>query len=212
MDIIFSDNHLFVVNKLAGVVTQQSGLEDEAKAWIKREYNKPGKVFLEAVHRLDKCVSGVVIFGRTSKALSRMNEFIRNRECRKKYLALVEGALPDGSGTLCHNVRHGSHRAHIDSGGKKAELNYRVIDSFKERTLVEIELITGRYHQIRVQMAAVGCPVVGDEKYGSENMLGPKGTIMLHHAEFTVPHPISREECVFSAEPPHYFQKYSSKS
>ncbi len=165
-NILFCDNHVLVVDKPAGIPTQPD-LVDLAKAWVKQKFNKPGNVFLEPIHRLDKPVSGLVLFARTSKALSRLQGEMRERQMEKIYHAWVEGGPKDDRGTLKHYLLHGSHRAEISPDGKEAILDYEVIKREKNRTELRIKLHTGRYHQIRAQMAAVGCPVIGDEKYGS---------------------------------------------
>jgi 23S rRNA pseudouridine1911/1915/1917 synthase len=206
MEVLFCDNHLLAVNKPAGLVTQPSpdhseSLEDQAKAWIKRAYDKPGKVFLEAVHRIDRPVSGVVLFARTSKALSRCQEMIRNQAWKKTYLAVVEGEPAGGEGTLRHSLMHAHRRAEIRKGGKEAILHYRVIRTANNCSLLEIDLKTGRYHQIRAQLAHIGCPIVGDRKYGSRQEL-PGGAIALHHQRLELAHPVRRTPCRFEAPPP----------
>ena len=168
LEIIHADNHLLAVNKPAGLVTQPSvlhadSLETRAKAWVKTEFGKPGRVFLEAAHRLDRPVSGVVVFARTSKALSRLNEAMRCSAPHKTYLALVEGRPPETSDTLIHFLRHDEFRATVvvagEKGAREARLRYRTLRPAGSWTLLEIELLTGRYHQIRAQLGALGCPV-----------------------------------------------------
>lgn len=199
MQVVFVDNHLLVVEKPAGVVTQPD-LVELAKAWIKKEYNKPGAVFLEPIHRLDRPVSGLVLFARTSKALSRLQEAMRQREIGKTYLALIEGAPPAEKGMLRHFLIHGDHRALVASqseeGAKEAILEYSVRGRSGEHSLLEIVLHTGRYHQIRAQLSAIGCPVVGDHKYGAKT----KGeTIALHHGSMQCKHPVTQEvKCFLS--------------
>lgn len=192
--VIFCDNHVLVVDKPAMMVTQpteghKTSLEDWAKAWIKEKYQKPGAVFLHAVHRLDKEVSGLVLFARTSKALSRLNEAMRDGKTQKTYEALVEGTLPNEEGTLLDEIEHKEHFARVGSG-KKAILHYRVIEKYQDTTLVEIDLETGRYHQIRAQFSSFGHPIVGDKKYGSKRA-NKKPGIALHNTRLTFPHPIS---------------------
>jgi 23S rRNA pseudouridine1911/1915/1917 synthase len=175
-EIIFSDNHLLVASKPAGWLTQPDGsdtpsLEEFAKEWVKKEYNKPGNVYLHAIHRLDKPVCGLVLFARTSKALSRLNELSRDQEIQRIYTAEVEGILPEKEGRLDHYLIHGEHKALIgnEKTGKHARLTY-VVTHFGERnTQVSIELETGRYHQIRAQFGAIGHPIVGDKKYGAKS-------------------------------------------
>jgi 23S rRNA pseudouridine1911/1915/1917 synthase len=158
---------------------------------VKKEFNKPGNVFLEPIHRLDKPVSGLVLFARTSKALSRLQEEMRERQMEKIYHAWVEDGPKDDHGTLKHHLIHGSHRAEISPNGKEAILDYEVIKREKNRTELRIKLHTGRYHQIRAQMAAIGCPVIGDTKYGSTQHY-PLG-IALRATELTFKHPVSGE-------------------
>ncbi|WP_068471163.1 RluA family pseudouridine synthase [Candidatus Protochlamydia phocaeensis] len=213
--IIFEDNHLLVVNKPAGLLTQPSGTEQEsveqqAKAWLKVVRNKPGQVFLEAVHRLDKPVSGVVVFGKTSKALSRLNASIRAKQTKKLYYALVEGGPSASEGKLEHHLLHDDFFAQIVPAAhpqaKRASLFYRVIEQRGGLTLLEIELETGRYHQIRAQLAAIGCPIVGDDRYGSRLPFEKNG-IALHHGCLQIPHPITQALCTFEAPLPASFQK-----
>lgn len=207
IEILFLDNHLLAANKPPGLVTQPSdahadSLEGRAKAWLKEEFAKPGEVFLEAVHRIDRPVSGIVLFARTSKALSRLNASQRNKDCTKTYLAIVDGAPPCREGRLEDRLLHESHRARLHPDGKPARLDYRVLASQKGRSLLRIDLLTGRYHQIRIQLAHAGCPIVGDTTYGSRTAL-PGGAIALHHWELRIPHPVGeREPCRFVAPVP----------
>lgn len=210
---LFEDNHLLILNKPAGLLTQPSGtdqdsLEQQAKAWIKATYHKQGNVFLEAVHRLDKPVSGIVVFCKTSKALSRLNAAMRSKQTHKIYWALVEGAPPAEEGELEHCILHDDFHARIvprdNPEGKMARLRYRVLERSKQRTLVEIELETGRYHQIRLQMSAIGCPIWGDRKYGSQSEYA-SGSIALHHRCLTLPHPVTHACLVIEAPPPDAF-------
>jgi 23S rRNA pseudouridine1911/1915/1917 synthase len=216
---LFEDNHLLVLNKPAGLLTQPSGteqdsLEKQAKAWLKEVYHKPGNVFLEAVHRLDKPVSGVVVFGKTSKALTRLNAAMRAKQTRKLYWAWVEGSLPQDTDTLHHFMLHDEFHARIvpenHSEGKAARLTYRVLQRHPQRTLVEIELHTGRYHQIRLQLATIGCPIWGDRKYGSTHDYEAEA-IALHHHSLRMPHPISQFALIFEAPPPSAFLGYRTQ-
>ena len=201
--IVSSDNHLLVVEKPAEVATQPD-LTEMGKAWIKKKYQKPGNVFLHPIHRLDKPVSGLVLFARTSKALSRLQEMMRERKIEKIYHALVEGKLPEAEGQLVHHLKHGSFRAEVSREGKEAVLDYRVLRQEKGITLLEIHLITGRYHQIRAQLADTGCPILGDEKYGSRRSW-PKG-IALHSSELRCEHPVTHESLVLKRKP-DFFSK-----
>ncbi|NOU35348.1 MAG: RNA pseudouridine synthase [Kiritimatiellaceae bacterium] len=232
LDVLYHDNQLLAVNKPAGLLTQPSGtdkdnLEDRAKAYIKEVKGKPGNVFLHAVHRLDKDVSGIVLFACTDKALSRLNADMRAHRFTKIYHAVVSGAPPQNEGSLRHFLIHDDYRAEVakegDPEAKECLLDYRVITPAEgsgptnhsapvgrvtspgdKHTLLEIQLHTGRYHQIRAQLAAVGCPIVGDEKYGSKVKLAC-GAIALHHARLTVIHPVSKAEIVIEAPYPDHW-------
>lgn len=208
--ILFSDNHLLAINKPAGLLTQDSGtglrnLEDWAREWVRVDKNKTGNVFLNAVHRIDKVVSGVVLFARTGKALSRLNEDIRKRNCKKIYHALVEGAPKEPAAELIHWLSHEHHRAEIcregAAGAQCAILRYRTLKQLGQNTLLEIDLETGRYHQIRAQLATIGCPIAGDEKYGAETASKEKD-IALHHFRLEVTHPITRTALILHASYP----------
>jgi 23S rRNA pseudouridine1911/1915/1917 synthase len=210
---LFEDNHLLVLNKPAGLLTQPSGteqdsLEQQAKTWLKSVYHKPGNVFLEAIHRLDKPASGVVVFGKTRKALSRLNASIRAKQAHKIYWAWVEGVLPLDEGDLEHFLLHDEFHARVVTiqhpEGKAAHLTYRVLQRKNNRTLVEIELLTGRYHQIRLQLAASGHPIWGDHKYGGLQKY-ESSAIALHHQRLELPHPISHAWLTFEASPPAAF-------
>jgi 23S rRNA pseudouridine1911/1915/1917 synthase len=193
-DIVYADNHILVVDKPPEMATQPD-LEELAKLWIKKKYKKPGNVFLHPIHRLDKPVSGLVVFARTSKALSRLQQMMRERKIEKIYHALVEGKPAEEKGKLIHHLKHGSFRAKVSDEGKEAILEYRVIRQERGCTLLEIQLVTGRYHQIRAQLAEIGCPIVGDRKYGSQKPW-PKG-IALHHSEMRFEHPVAKTPLVF---------------
>jgi 23S rRNA pseudouridine1911/1915/1917 synthase len=194
-NIIFCDNHILVVEKPAGMATQPD-LVDWAKSWVKEEFKKPGNVFLEPAHRLDKPVSGLVLFARTSKALSRLQAMMRERSIRKTYVALVEGKLSQ-QGTLKHHLVHDEYRARISPEGKEAVLHYRVLETKGNLNLVEVVLETGRYHQIRAQFSAIKCPIIGDEKYGSKKSF-PSG-IALHHLQLEFVHPVTKNSLKISS-------------
>lgn len=205
-DIIYEDNHLFVVNKPAGLLTQASGtgrlnLEDLCKQYIKETYEKSGQVFLHAIHRLDRPVSGVVIFAKTKKALQRLNASLREKKCKKVYLAWIENGLKSSCGTLENYLYHNSFKASVSNKNnekaKLARLQYRTLKMDDKKTLVEVELETGRYHQIRAQFAFIGCPIVGDKKYGS-SLPYQDGTIALQHVSLTVEHPTKKELMTFA--------------
>ncbi len=199
MNILFCDNHLLIAFKPAGVATQPDFVEG-VKTWVKQKYGKPGNVFLEPIHRLDQPVSGLVIFARTSKALSRLQEAMRLGKIHKTYRAYVEGALPESEGVLEDYLMHGDHIAKVvsktNTEGKYARLRYKVSRRMEKQTEVEIALETGRYHQIRIQFAHRGFPIVGDQKYGSKLSWKGEG-IALRHEKVMVPHPVTQELMTF---------------
>lgn len=208
--ILYADNHLLFVDKPAGMLTQDSGtglfnMEDWAREWVRVDKQKKGNVFLNAVHRIDKSVSGVVLFARTSKALSRLTSDIRTRNCKKIYHALVEGVPASLAGERKDWLLHKDHRSvrvnETEKGAQRAVLSYRVLKSLGAYSLLEIDLETGRYHQIRIQLASMGHPIVGDEKYGAKRV-GFENKIALHHARLEVQHPISHELCRVDAKVP----------
>ena len=207
--VIFLDNHLLVVDKPAGHLTHPAEessapcLLEEARAWLARRFEKPGRVFLEPIHRIDKPVSGVVVFARTSKALSRCMAAVREKACRKVYLALVEGGGLPEEGVCEHAVVKQEYRAAIakrPGEGKPSRLCFKRLWRGEGRTLLQIDLDTGRYHQIRVQLAALGHPVFGDAKYGAASLLN--GGIALHHLRYSLPHPVKGAPMQFSAPLP----------
>lgn len=196
--ILLCDNHLLAVAKPGGMLTQPSpsspvSLEAWAKDWVAREFHKPGAVFLHAVHRLDRPVSGVVLFARTSKALSRLNAAQRERRGEKEYRAVVHGEPVPAEGSwedwLVHRRLHAAVAAADTPGARRARLRYRVLASRGGVSLVAVYLETGRYHQIRVQFASRSHPIVGDSKYDAPEEL-PAHAIALHHYRLVVPHPV----------------------
>ncbi len=208
-EIVFSDNHILIASKPAGLLTQpddsnHESLEKFVKAWVKKEFAKEGNVFLHCIHRLDRPVSGLVIFARTSKALSRLNEQSRAMEIQRVYEAEVQGVLPQKIGRLDHYLIHGDHRAIIAKegmdGAKHARLSYEVLHYMPHSSLIRIELETGRYHQIRAQFGAIGHPVRGDKKYGSFD--GDGSVIHLHCAKVSFNHPVTKEVLNFESAPP----------
>jgi 23S rRNA pseudouridine1911/1915/1917 synthase len=210
VEVLYEDNHLLALNKPAGLLTQPSGrsldnLEDQAKQYIKETKNKPGKVFLHAVHRLDRVASGIALFARNDKSLSRMNEEMRGLRISRIYHAVIDRDLPLDQGGLVHFLRHSRLRAEQASenepGAKRASLGYRKIASAGGLSLVEITLGTGRYHQIRAQLAASGCPIVGDTLYGSTLPYVPGG-IALHHRRMEFLHPVLKSRIVIEASYP----------
>lgn len=215
LDIIYCDNHLLAVNKPPALLTQPApvgkapNLEDMVKAWIKEEFNKPGNVFLHAVHRLDRDASGIVVFARTSKALSRMNALIRDRQVVKKYEAMVSPTLTVDEGELRHWHQHARREAKVtrrkSPGAKEAVLCLKELRRHGDHSLLEITLVTGRYHQIRAQLAFEGMPIVGDKKYGGRRTV-TKG-IYLHHKYMAFTHPVGGQAIELKAEVPPMWKK-----
>lgn len=205
LDIIYEDNHLLIIEKPSNMLTQPDmsdspSLEELAKKYLKEKYKKQGNIFLHAVHRLDKHVSGLVIFAKTSKALSRMNEQMRNRKITKKYRAKVEGIFPLKKGKLVNHLLHSSHKARVVSEenkkAKKGELIFEVVKKLDDSTVLEIELISGRYHQIRAQLAHLGHPIWGDKKY---NSIRNSDAICLHCFLLEFFHPISKDKILLKS-------------
>lgn len=203
MQILYEDNHIIIVNKASGEIVQgdKTGdipLSETVKQYIKEKYNKPGNVFLGVTHRLDRPVWGIVIFAKTSKALTRLNEMFRKGEVHKTYWAIVKNCPDTPSATLNHwilrNEKQNKSYAydHEVKDSKLATLNYKVIGHTDRYALVEVELLTGRHHQIRCQLAKIGSPIKGDLKYGADRS-NPDGSICLlsRHCEFV--HPVSKE-------------------
>ncbi len=212
-DILYEDNHLIAVDKHAGDLVQSDpdgtvALEEQVKQYIKKRDGKPGEVFLGVVHRIDRPVSGVVLFAKTSKALARLNEMIKNREIKKTYWAITEESPAEDEGTLTHHiVRDGKSnlsRAHSSprEGSKEAVLRYRLAGISSNYKLLEVELITGRHHQIRCQLAKVGCPIRGDLKYGAKRS-NQGGGISLHSRAMSFIHPVRKEPVLITAPVPN---------
>ncbi|MEG0498302.1 MAG: RluA family pseudouridine synthase [Alistipes sp.] len=202
-DILYEDNHLLLVNKHCGDLVQpdpsgESALEDQIKEFIRRRDAKPGEVFLGVVHRIDRPVSGVVIFTKTSKALARLNEMIRDGQIHKLYWALTEQTPDPTSGELRHYILRDakSNRSKaVDAprgDAKEARLRYATLGTGDHYTLVEVELLTGRHHQIRAQFSKIGCPIRGDLKYGAKRS-NPGGGISLHSRSVSFDHPVRHE-------------------
>ena len=212
MTVLYEDNHLIIVNKLCGElvhsdITGDVSLEQMVKEYIKNKYNKPGDVFLGVVHRVDRPVSGIVIFARTSKALARMNQMFQEKLIKKTYLAIVKELPPQKKGTFIHyivrNTKKNCSYAHENErrGSKKAIMHYRHIASSTRYHLLEIDLETGRHHQIRCQLAAVKCPVRGDLKYGYPRS-NPNGGISLNARNVRFKHPVRDDEINITAPTP----------
>lgn len=204
MNVVYEDNHLIIVYKEAGEIVQgdKSGdepLSEMVKQWIKEKYQKPGNVFLGVVHRLDRPVAGLVIFARTSKALTRLNEMFRNGDIHKTYWAIVQQPPIESESTLTdwlvRNTQQNKSYAYNMPApmAKKSILHYKTISSTERYTLLEVNLMTGRHHQIRCQLANIGCPIKGDLKYGAARS-NPDGSICLlsHKVEFV--HPVSKKK------------------
>lgn len=203
MRVLYEDNHIIIVFKESGEIVQgdKTGdrpLSETVKEYIKARYHKPGNVFLGVVHRLDRPVAGLVVFARTSKALTRLNDMFRRGDIHKTYWAITRSAPAAPEGTLTHwltrNERQNKSYAHDHEvpGAKKAVLNYRVIGYSDNYHLIEVHLLTGRHHQIRCQLAAIGCPIKGDLKYGAQRS-NPDGSISLLSRDVEFVHPVSGE-------------------
>ena len=203
MTVVYEDNHLIIVNKTASEIVQgdktgDTPLSETVKQYIKEKYAKPGNVFLGVVHRLDRPVSGLVVFAKTSKALARLNEMFRNSEVKKTYWAIVKQRPPQDEGELVNylvrNEKQNKSYAYDKEvkNSKKAVLHYRLIGHSQNYFLLEVDLKTGRHHQIRCQLAKMGCPIKGDLKYGFARS-NPDGSICLHSHRVKFVHPVSKE-------------------
>ncbi|MFM2230609.1 MAG: hypothetical protein RL607_1867 [Bacteroidota bacterium] len=212
LDVLYEDNHLIVVNKRVGDIVQgdktgDTPLSDIVKAYLKKKYEKPGEVFLGVVHRLDRPTTGLVVFARTSKALERMNALFSNRETQKTYWAVVKNVPPQSEDTLVHflkrNPKNNTSKAYTKEipDSKRASLHYKLIKKMDRYYALEIELHTGRHHQIRAQLAAIGCPIKGDLKYGFDRS-NPDGGIHLHARSLAFVHPVTKIPIRISAPVP----------
>jgi 23S rRNA pseudouridine1911/1915/1917 synthase len=210
--VVYEDNHLIIVNKRAGILTQGDStgdktLADYIKDYIKVKYNKPGDVFLGTVHRLDRPVSGLVVFARTSKALERMNELFRSRKVQKTYWAVVSKKPSPLKAKLTNWLIKNEQRNTVtvydneEPNSQKAELNYSWLGDINKNHLIEVNPITGRSHQIRSQLAHIGCPIRGDIKYGFEKP-NNDGSIHLHARRLYFIHPIKNEPLILKASVP----------
>jgi len=212
LQVLFEDNHLLIVNKRPGDIVQgdKTGdlpLSEIVKQYIAEKYDKPGEVFLGVVHRIDRPTSGIVVFARTSKALSRLNKLFQERKAKKTYWAVVKNTPEKNSEKLIHflkrNQKQNKSYAYSKevSESKKAILSYNIIKNLDRYTLLEIDLETGRHHQIRSQLSAIGSPIKGDLKYGFDRS-NKDGSIHLHARKLVFEHPVKKEEMSILAPPP----------
>ena len=213
LQILHEDNHIIVINKRVGDIVQgdktgDKPLSEIVKEYIKDKYNKPGEVFLGVIHRLDRPTTGIVVFARTSKALSRMNELFSNRETQKTYWAIVKNKPVSNEDKLVHylkrNEKNNTSKAHSKEvpESKLASLDYKIIKELNNYFALEINLHTGRHHQIRAQLSAIGCPIKGDLKYGFDRS-NPDGGIHLHARKLVFIHPVSKENLEIIAPVPN---------
>jgi 23S rRNA pseudouridine1911/1915/1917 synthase len=213
LEVLYEDNHLIAVNKGSSLLVQaddtgDTPLEEMVKQYIKEKYHKPGEAYLGVVHRIDRPVSGVVLFARTSKALERLNKLFSEREVKKTYWAIVKNKPDPLEATLEHyilrNQKTNKSAAYVKEvqGSKLARLSYKLLASSERYYLLEIDLETGRHHQIRCQLAHIGCPIKGDLKYGFDRS-NPGGGISLHSRSLSFKHPVKGDPLMFLADPPH---------
>ena len=210
LEVLYEDNHLIAVNKKSGDIVQRdktgdTPLSDFVKAYIKKKYNKTGEVFLGTIHRLDRPTSGIVLFARTSKALSRMNEQFRKKEVQKTYWAVVENCPPDEIGILesylQKNQKQNKSYTTKGKGGKHAVLEYKLLSKVNNYYFLEIKPKTGRHHQIRVQLSDIGCVIKGDLKYGAKRS-NKDASIHLLAQQLEFIHPVKKEKTLIQATPP----------
>lgn len=213
LQVLHEDNHIIVVNKRVGDIVQgdktgDKPLSEVVKEYLKEKYNKPGEVFLGVVHRLDRPTTGIVVFARTSKALTRLNELFSKRETQKTYWAVVKNKPPKTEDNLVHflkrNEKNNTSKAHLKEvpESKKASLDYKIIKELNNYFALEIHLHTGRHHQIRAQLSAIGCPIKGDLKYGFDRS-NPDGGIHLHARKLVFTHPVTKETLEIKAPTPN---------
>lgn len=211
LEVLYEDNHIIVVNKPQNIPSQADSSGDEdmlslVKQYVKEKYNKPGNVYIGLVHRLDRPTGGVMVFARTSKAASRLSEQFKSDDVHKTYLAVVVGTPKQKAGRLTHYLKKDEKEnkvvvvPQLTDGAKKAELDYEVLETVKGYSLVKVNLITGRSHQVRVQMKTIGTPIFGDVKYGGEDM--PKGLLNLFAVQLVFDHPVTKEKMRFIVYPP----------
>ena len=219
MIVVYEDNHIIIVNKTASEIVQgdktgDTPLSETVKEYLKEKYQKPGNVFIGVTHRLDRPVSGLVLFAKTSKALSRLNEMFKRGEVKKTYWAVVKNRPAQEEGTLSHwmvrNEKQNKSYAYDKEkpGSKHAILDYRLIAASDNYFLLEVDLKTGRHHQIRCQLAKMGCPIKGDLKYGFARS-NPDGSICLHARRISFIHPVSKEQITVEAPLPSSFKMFA---
>lgn len=213
LQVLFEDNHIIIINKRSGDITQgdktgDKPLSDVIKEYIKDKYNKPGNVFIGTVHRLDRPTSGIVIFARTSKALERLNKMLRDKTINKTYWALVKNSPKKENDTLINFLKKDTkknksfvYKKEIE-GSKKATLHYKILKKLDNYSLLEIDLETGRHHQIRTQLSHIGSPIKGDLKYGFDRS-NKDGSISLHARKIEFIHPVSKENVSVIASTPN---------
>jgi 23S rRNA pseudouridine1911/1915/1917 synthase len=212
LDVLYEDNHIIAINKkpsdiVQGDKTGDTPLSEFVKQYLKEKYNKPGEVFAGVVHRIDRPVSGVVLFAKTSKALTRLNQMFQTKEIKKTYWAIVKNKPAKDSGKLIHYLKKNEAKNtskafnNESSGGSKSELDYTIIAKSDNYYLLEINPHTGRHHQIRVQLSAMACPIKGDIKYGF-NRTNKDASIHLHARKIEFIHPVKKEKIVIIANPP----------
>jgi len=212
LEILYEDNHIIAVNKQPSDIVQADKTGDEplsekVKKYIKKKYNKPGAVFLGVVHRIDRPVSGVIIFAKTSKALSRLNTLFREKKIKKTYLAIVKNKPSPTKNTLVHYLKKNNLKNKSSAfkksieGSLKSELEYELIKSLDNYYLLKITPKTGRHHQIRVQLSKIGCPIKGDLKYGAKRS-NKNASINLHAYKVEFIHPVKKNNIIISAKPP----------
>ena len=212
LEIIYEDNHLIAINKRPGDLVQgdktgDNTLIDQVKNYIKKKYNKPRGVFLGLIHRLDRPTSGLILFAKTSKALKRINKQFKDRKTQKKYWAIIDKSFDSNSGTLTHwlkrNPKMNKSFANNEevNDSKKAILHYKKIIKLRKYCVLEIDLETGRHHQIRSQLSFIGFPIKGDLKYNAKRK-NPDASIDLHARSLTINHPTTKKKITFLASPP----------
>jgi 23S rRNA pseudouridine1911/1915/1917 synthase len=213
LDVLFEDNHIIAVNKrnsdiVQGDKTGDTPLSEFVKQYIKKKYDKPGEVFVGTVHRIDRPVSGIVLFAKTSKALARLNLMFQTKEIQKTYWAVVKNKPRNNSGTLVHYLKKNEAKnmskayEKETTGALRSELKYQLISSSDNYHLLEITPLTGRHHQIRVQLSAMGCPIKGDLKYGFDRS-NKDASIHLHARKIEFIHPVKKEQITIVAPPPN---------